>query len=78
MIISVNNIVKEVKAIGYGHFSDERSIIRPIENFVIIFYSKYADVTHQFEFFIRSDEDNCYLVARNVSDFEYKFPLSKL
>jgi hypothetical protein len=70
----IEQVIEKAKGNGFIYWADEDSVLRPLDNFIVIFFAKYS---HQrdFTFIYREIKGKHFIVARNIGGFEYVFPL---
>jgi len=85
VIYNITSVVKKAKKDGVKDWSDEDHIIRPIDQFINIFYAKYTHTRDDFAFWFEERKgainpcgrSTLFLCCENVSGFRYCFPLTK-
>jgi hypothetical protein len=58
----------------YSEWSDEHSVCRDVSDFIVVFYAKYCG-SCDFSFYLWVERKRYFIIARNISGFEYRFPL---
>ena len=66
-------LLANLLTMGYQSFVDEQHRVVPIDLFTTLFIYKYGRHLSDWSMFV--DDDN--LICRNISKFEYVFPLLK-